>query len=91
MANLIFSEPDICIFVDGDYWHANPRFYKKNEMISYPRKKIRASDKRKKDSNVTRRLRKDGFHVLRLWEYDIYNNTEKCLQKIIKAIKESKR
>ena len=26
----IFIKPNICIFVDGDYWHANPKKYKRD-------------------------------------------------------------
>ena len=83
----IFIKPNICIYADGDYWHANPKFYKPNSIIIGKKK---AKDKWKSDKEKTDELKKQGYKVLRFWEYDIYNSPQKCLQKIIKAIKKSK-
>jgi len=83
----IFIKPNICIFADGDYWHANPKFYKSNSIIIGKKK---AKDKWKSDKVITSKLKKQGYRVLRLWGYDINNNLEKCLQKIIKIVKKSK-
>ena len=90
----LFIKPNICIFADGDYWHANPKIYESNSVIhkenkSKNRKPVLAKDKWKSDKKITNQLKKDGYMVLRFWEYDINNNPEKCLQKIIKIIKES--
>ena len=82
----IFIEPNIAIFVDGDYWHANPKFYKANERIKYPGGYKKPIDKWKKDKMITRYLKKNGYDVLRLWEYDINNYPEKCLRTIINAL-----
>jgi G:T-mismatch repair DNA endonuclease (very short patch repair protein) len=80
----IFIKPNICIYADGDYWHANPKFYKPNSIIIGKKK---AKDIWKKDKEITAKNKKQGYEVLRFWEYDIYNSTQKCLQKIIKAMK----
>ena len=91
----IFIEPNICIFADGNYWHANPDFYKPNSVIhkanvSKNRKQVLAKDVWKKDKKITNQLKKDGYKVLRFWEIqDIKENPEKCIQKIIKEIKKS--
>lgn len=82
----IFIEPNFCIFVDGDYWHANPRFYGKNQLVSFPGKKIRAKTKWKKDADITKRLKNDGYKIMRFWEFDIFNYPEKCIEKILKKI-----
>ena len=97
----LFIEPNICIESDGDYWHANPNNYKRNgrtqtgykpnKIISKSKQKItRAKDRWELDERITDELIKQGNVVLRFWESEIENNPEKCLQKIIKAIKESK-
>ena len=87
----IFIEPNICIFADGDYWHANPKFYKSDSPILSSRGKKPAYKIWEKDEKINQKLIQKGYNILRLWEEEIKNNPEKCLQKIIKIIKESRR
>ena len=85
----IFIEPNICIFADGDYWHANPKFYKSDSPILSSRGLKPAYKIWEKDERIRQKLIQKGYNVLRLWEEEIKNNPEKCLRKIIKIIKES--
>ena len=41
---------------------------------------------RKRDKNVNRILRKDGWVVIRLWEHDVKNRLENCIKNILKAL-----
>jgi len=86
----IFIKPNICIFADGDYFHG----WKYIQGEDFSRFKIFNNnffEKRiKNDENNTRILTEDGYNVLRFWEHEIKENPEKCLQEIIKIIKESK-
>jgi DNA mismatch endonuclease (patch repair protein) len=75
----IFIEPNICIFCDGDYWHANPSKYQATDIII---NHITASQVWAKDKNVTKKLIKQGYRVLRFWEHDINNNIENCYETI---------
>ena len=90
----IFIQPNICIFVDGDYWHANPKdFVNKGKLYPGFKKddriigKVHAKDKWARDKNISQRLRKKGYNVLRFWQSELEINQGKCLQKILKAIK----
>ena len=92
----LFIEPKTCIFVDGDYYHANKNDYKRNGKTELgfrnrPNKilrgKFRAKDKWQRDSKVNQTLRKEGYVVLRLWQSELDYKPEKCLQKILRAIK----
>ena len=94
-----FIQPNILIFSDGDYIHANPNPFllPRSSKIhpGYPddakyfgNKTMK--DKRRQDQRITRGLKKEGYKVLRFWQSELENNREKCLQKIIKAIKESR-
>ena len=69
----IFIEPNICIFVDGDYWHANPNKYSATTVISRQHNKC-AKDIWKRDWEVTKKLTEQNYFVLRFWETDINNN-----------------
>tara|TARA_B100001123_G_scaffold441432_1_gene582596 strand:- start:1 stop:987 length:987 start_codon:yes stop_codon:yes gene_type:complete len=96
----IFIEPNICIEVDGDHMHANPkphRIPKSSKIRSgYNAKDVmwRSSKITKtakwiwdNDKKQTKALKKLGNKVLRLWQSEIDYEPEKCLKKILKAIK----
>ena len=69
----------IAIFVDGDYWHGNP---KKHKVFSEKQLKRKTLDKRHNTY-----LKNRNWIVLRFWEDDINNNIENCIQEIKKIIK----
>jgi DNA mismatch endonuclease, patch repair protein len=77
----IFIKPNICIFCDGDYWHANPKKYTKTYLIKKNRNRI-AGDIWKYDKKVNNDLKKKGYIVLRFWETDIYKNLNRIINKI---------
>ena len=89
----MFGNPDfahrrkrIVIFCDGDFWHGYRYFEKKKPAKKYWRDKIETNMKR--DQRYSRKLRRDGLSVLRLWELDIEKDPEKCLRKIRKKFRE---
>jgi len=75
----IFIEPNICIFADGDFWHANPSWMEKNKKKSlHPiQEKVRERDKK-----VNTWLKENDYIVLRFWEDNINKNIDNCLQQI---------
>ena len=97
----LFIKPNICIESYGDYWHGNPNDYKRRGKIQsghksdeiMPKSKNKTTtinDKRKSDNRINKALIQQGNVVLRFWESELEENPEKCLQKIIKIIKESR-
>ncbi len=71
-----FVKPNFVLFADGDYWHANPSIYEKP--------KTEAQIKNiKRDKIANKKLIKEGYVVIRLWESDLLKRKEYC-QKIIK-------
>lgn len=75
------DEINFVIECDGDYWHANPKFYK-NKILSTPQIK-----------NIDRDLRKNkmmsdnNIKYLRFWENDIIKNFEEVKNKISNILK----
>jgi DNA mismatch endonuclease (patch repair protein) len=53
----MFIEPNICIFIDGCYWHGCP--------VHFPNRH------RARDELINQKLQARGYKVLRLWEHDI--------------------
>tara|TARA_Y100000590_G_C15531828_1_gene943486 strand:+ start:62 stop:1003 length:942 start_codon:yes stop_codon:yes gene_type:complete len=82
----IYIEPNVCIFVDGDYWHGweflQGRDFSTQKKFNneYFKKKIEY------DLNITKKLTKQSYKVLRFWEHEINEESEKCVQKILKII-----
>lgn len=80
--DFIFRRKKVLLFVDSDFWHGHPKrciMPKSNQ--EYWNKKILRN--RERDKSVNKQLRKEGWIVLRVWEYDIKKNVEKSLQKVI--------
>ncbi len=73
--DFVFIKKRVCVFVDGDFWHGHPtksRLPRTNR--SYWRQKRAASVLR--DKNVTRKLRQEGWTVLRFWESELRDEEE---------------
>ena len=92
----MFGNPDfiiprkkIAIFCDGDFWHGYRYHEKKRLSKKFWRDKIERNMKR--DAYVSRRLRYEGWSVLRFWEHDIEKNQEKCKRKILKKVSTRKK
>jgi len=80
------KEKKIAIFVDGCFWHKCPKCFRKPKSnTNYWRPKIDNNVKR--DKKITRKLRSDGWKVIRIWEHKIYSDIQKCEFKIREIIK----
>lgn len=75
-----FIEPNIVLFADGDYWHSNPMFYPKPITEAQIKNKAR-------DEAENNKLIKEGYIVVRFWEFNLINNKNKCKEIIKKLIK----
>jgi len=86
----VFGSPDfvvekkLLVFCDGDFWHGYRYAKKKKPPKKFWRDKIERNMER--DRTVTRKLRADGWPVVRLWEHDIERNPGSCLRKIKKML-----
>ena len=73
----IYGNPDfanrkakIAIFIDGCFWHGCRKHFKPpTSNGEFWRKKIERNIRR--DREVTRSLRSDGWRVIRVWEHDL--------------------
>ena len=89
----IFGNPDfiirrkkIVLFCDGDFWHGYKYQEKKKPSKKFWKDKIERNMER--DARITRKLRRDGWSVLRFWEHDIEKKPEKCVRRIRRKITE---
>jgi DNA mismatch endonuclease Vsr len=78
--DFVFFNEKIAVFIDGDYWHANPKFYHGKDLDEPQIRNIN------RDKAQNQLLRKIGFTVLRFWESDIKENPKLCLNKLREVI-----
>jgi very-short-patch-repair endonuclease len=81
---------NIIIEVQGDYWHANPKFYKEDDIINYPGGKCKAKDVWSKDAVKKEIAERYGYEVFYVWEDEIKHLNEKDIVLLIKEKIETK-
>jgi DNA mismatch endonuclease (patch repair protein) len=68
--DFVFPVRRLAVFVDGCFWHGCPRHgTRPRGHAAFWRAKFRRN--RARDRRDTRRLRRAGWQVLRLWEHDL--------------------
>ena len=82
--DVVFRRLRIAVFVDGDFWHGWRFPLWEHKLSPKWREKIAAN--RRRDRKNFRRLRRDGWHVIRLWEHQIEQTPEKCLNRVVQAV-----
>ena len=83
--DLVFAGSRVAVFVDGDYWHGWRFPAWKDKLAEYWKQKIEKN--RRRDLRNSRRLRKDGWRVLRVWEHEVETNPEGCVDRIETAVR----
>jgi DNA mismatch endonuclease, patch repair protein len=65
--DFVFNRRKVVVFVDGDFWHGNPKKFRiPKSNCEYWEKKIAGN--RKRDVEVSRELKRLGWRVIRVWE-----------------------
>lgn len=87
----VFGKPDfvirkmkIAIFCDGEFWHGRNWTERKNDHKSncdFWHSKIEQNIKR--DKEVNKQLKAQGWTVFRFWETEIIKESDKCLNRIL--------
>lgn len=83
--DFIFPKSRIAVFVDGCFWHGCPKHgTKPKSNRSYWRRKLERNKER--DRLVTRTLRHQGWHVIRIWNCALQKHPMNCLRRIQRTI-----
>jgi DNA mismatch endonuclease (patch repair protein) len=78
--------PRIAVFCDSSFWHGRSwSKLKKKLPAEYWYDHIK--NNRKRDAAVNRRLKKEGFAVLRFWDTEINSAIGDCINKIKKTVR----
>ncbi len=84
--DIVFTKRKIAIFVDGCFWHKCPFCFQEPETRKdFWMKKINSNVER--DAENIRKLREDGWTVLRFWEHDVKKEPDIVVKIIIDHLK----
>lgn len=87
----ILGSPDFLVgkktlvFCDGDFWHGYRYETRKKPRKKFWKYKIEGNMRR--DKRISRRLRGEGYSVIRLWEHDINDRPLVCLNRIVRFMR----
>ena len=84
------------VFCDGDFWHGHNWAIRgqsslQEELAGYSlywKDKILRNIERDEENNIA--LRAQGWTVIRIWESDIKNNLDRCVETVKEALFEQK-
>jgi DNA mismatch endonuclease (patch repair protein) len=79
--DFVFSKRRVAVFIDGDFWHGNPKTRRTPKSnAEYWENKIRSN--RRRDKVVSRRLEAHGWRVVRIWESELRRDAEAVMAKV---------
>jgi DNA mismatch endonuclease Vsr len=86
--DLTFKKQKIAIFVDSEFWHGKDWKVKKYEIKSNREFWFtKIEDNIRRDKEVNKELKSQGWKVLRFWGKQISKETEKCINKVENEIR----
>lgn len=88
----IFGTPDfvienkkLAIFLDGEFWHGHKiKREKFLKMPKYWQDKILYNRRRMRE--VNKKLKSEGWTVLRFWEKEIEKNLDDCIKAVLRKL-----
>ena len=82
--DFVFEESRVAVFVDGDFWHGWRFPAWSHRLAPFWCEKFSAN--RIRDQRNFRKLRRDGWHVVRIWEHQIETDIIACLERIVDRV-----
>jgi len=86
--DFVFRRERVVVFIDGDFWHGNPRNFRLPlSHIEYWTEKI--SSNKRRDQRVNRLLRARDWSVIRFWQSAL-KNEEAVVSRLTKGLRAKK-
>jgi len=81
--DILIEESRLLVFIDGDFWHGRRYEACKSKLADSWSLKIESNIRR--DRRQRRRLRSQGWHVMRLWGSEVLKNSAGCANRVLAA------
>jgi DNA mismatch endonuclease (patch repair protein) len=83
--DIVFQKEKVAVFVDGDFWHGWRLPVWEHKLSKFWRDKLRAN--RARDQRNFRRLRAQGWKVIRIWQHELLRKEKSQFpQRILHAL-----
>ena len=82
--DVAFTRRRVAVFVDGCFWHGHPDYFTPGKSGAYWDAKITRTKERDRIANEA--LTRDGWTVLRFWDFEIEEDLENCIDAIVDAL-----
>lgn len=83
--DIVYRRAGVAVFVDGCFWHGCPKCYRRPASNQdYWDAKLARNKAR--DAAQRRKLRRDGWSVLRIWEHELKQGPEACVTRVARAL-----
>lgn len=83
--DVVFPSARVVVFLDGDFWHGYRFSAWRGSVSGFWEDKIGTT--RQRDKRNFRRLRRDGWRVLRVWEHEIEKDLDGIVNRIVSVVK----
>lgn len=84
--DIVFTKKKVCIFIDGCFWHGCPEHCNTPATnTEFWTNKIGRNIER--DKEVTVKLKKDGWTVIRVWEHEVRHDLVAVVRKLAKSLR----
>jgi len=84
--DIVFPRARLAVFIDGCFWHkCRKHSHMPKSNVGYWKKKFQGNKER--DSRVNRKLKRQGWRVLRVWEHEVASELEFLSRSIKRALK----
>lgn len=82
--DIVFLKNKITIFCDGDFWHGRTYNADSKKYKTFWKDKIAKNIAR--DNEVNKKLKSEGWRVLRFWKTEILKSPDMCIKKITECL-----
>jgi DNA mismatch endonuclease, patch repair protein len=82
--DIVFRSVEVAVFIDGDFWHGWRFPLWRKKLSRKWRDKIAGN--RARDQRNFRKLRRQGWKVIRIWEHQLEQDLPRCIERIETAV-----
>jgi DNA mismatch endonuclease (patch repair protein) len=86
--DLAFTRWKVAVFVDGCFWHGHPDFFTPGKSGPYWDAKIERT--RERDRIATAALKRAGWRVVRLWDFEVEQDVDGCVARVMRALQHAR-
>ena len=83
--DVVFASAKVAVFVDGDFWHGYALSRWSSRLSPFWQTKIASN--RKRDQRNFRRLRRQGWTVLRFWQHEVRRDRDEVVSRIVGVVR----